>query len=226
MNEINSGMEYEKAIDYILSMIQQGELTVGSKLPTERAIADRLSIGRNSTREALSILHGMGMVDRVHGSGNYISENANGTMRQMLVMMLALGTITKKDICEFRRVMEKATCTLILSKGLREEHRLQLEKMLSDMKKASGKKQAALDKELHLLLIRASENSLLETIMSAVMTVYRDWIDVALSKAGSDAKAKLRDCHNGIVGGLASGDADEVSRNIDAHYDLTEELIM
>lgn len=225
MNEISSGMEYEKAIDYILSMIQQGELTVGSKLPTERAIADRLSIGRNSTREALSILHGMGMVDRVHGSGNYISENANGTMRQMLVMMLALGTITKKDICEFRRVMEKATCTLILSKGLREEHRLQLEKILSDMKKASGKKQAALDKELHLLLIRASENSLLETIMSAVMTVYRDWIDVALSKAGSDAKAKLRDCHNGIVGGLASGDADEVSRNIDAHYDLTEELI-
>lgn len=226
MNEISSGMEYEKAIDYILSMIQQGELTVGSKLPTERAIADRLSIGRNSTREALSILHGMGMVDRVHGSGNYISENANGTMRQMLVMMLALGTITKKDICEFRRVMEKATCTLIISKGLREEHRLQLEKILSDMKKASGKKQAALDKELHLLLIRASENSLLETIMSAVMTVYRDWIDVALSKAGSDAKAKLRDCHNGIVGGLASGDADEVSRNIDAHYDLTEELIM
>lgn len=226
MNEISSGMEYEKAIDYILSMIQQGELTVGSKLPTERAIADRLSIGRNSTREALSILHGMGMVDRVHGSGNYISENANGTMRQMLVMMLALGTITKKDICEFRRVMEKATCTLILSKGLREEHRLQLEKILSDMKKASGKKQAALDKELHLLLIRASENSLLETIMSAVMTVYRDWIDVALSKAGSDAKAKLRDCHNGIVGGLASGDTDEVSRNIDAHYDLTEELIM
>lgn len=226
MNEISSGMEYEKAIDYILSMIQQGELTVGSKLPTERAIADRLSIGRNSTREALSILHGMGMVDRVHGSGNYISENANGTMRQMLVMMLALGTITKKDICEFRRVMEKATCTLILSKGLREEHRLQLEKILSDMKKASGKKQAALDKELHLLLIRASENSLLETIMSAVMTVYRDWIDVALSKAGSDAKTKLRNCHNGIVGGLASGDADEVSRNIDAHYDLTEELIM
>lgn len=226
MNEINSGMEYEKAIDYILSMIQQGELTVGSKLPTERAIADRLNIGRNSTREALSILHGMGMVDRVHGSGNYISENANGTMRQMLVMMLALGTITKKDICEFRRVMEKATCTLILSKGLREEHRLQLEKILSDMKKASGKKQAALDKELHLLLIKASDNSLLETIMSAVMTVYRDWINVALGKAGSDAKAKLRDCHNGIVGGLASGNADEVSRNIDAHYDLTEELIM
>lgn len=226
MNEISSGMEYEKAIDYILSMIQQGELTVGSKLPTERAIADRLNIGRNSTREALSILHGMGMVDRVHGSGNYISENANGTMRQMLVMMLALGTITKRDICEFRRAMEKATCTLILSKGLKEEHRLQLEKILSDMKKASGKKQAALDKELHLLLIKASENSLLETIMSAVMTVYRDWIDVALSKAGNDAKAKLRECHEGIVSGLVSGEANEVSRFIDAHYDLTEELIM
>ena len=50
-------MEYEKAIEYIFKMIQNEELKVGSKLPTERFIAETLNIGRNSTREALSILH-------------------------------------------------------------------------------------------------------------------------------------------------------------------------
>lgn len=66
--------EYEKAIQYIYSLMQDGTLQNGSKLPTERTIAETLGIGRNSTREALSILHGMGMIERVQGSGNYISK--------------------------------------------------------------------------------------------------------------------------------------------------------
>ena len=32
--------EYEKAIQYIDQLIQQGDLQIGSKLPTERAIAE------------------------------------------------------------------------------------------------------------------------------------------------------------------------------------------
>ena len=45
--------EYEKAIQYIDQLILQGDLQIGSKLPTERSIAEELGIGRNSTREAL-----------------------------------------------------------------------------------------------------------------------------------------------------------------------------
>ena len=37
--------EYEKAIQYIDQLIQQGDLQIGSKLPTERAIAEELGIG-------------------------------------------------------------------------------------------------------------------------------------------------------------------------------------
>ena len=45
--------EYQKAIDYLSDQIRAGMLTVGSRLPTERAIAEDLGISRNSTREAL-----------------------------------------------------------------------------------------------------------------------------------------------------------------------------
>lgn len=93
-------MEYEKAIEYIDQMIRDGELVTGSRLPTERTISEHLGIGRNSTREALSILHGMGMIRRVQGSGNYVTGDAHRAIRQICTMMLALGTITKKDVCE------------------------------------------------------------------------------------------------------------------------------
>ena len=139
-------MEYEKAIEYIYKMIQNEELKVGSKLPTERSIAETLNIGRNSTREALSILHGMGMIDRIQGSGNYISETTNDAIRQMLIIMLALGTITKKDVCEFRRAMEKTVCGLLIEKGISKEYKTLFEEKLDEMYKASADIQTNLDK--------------------------------------------------------------------------------
>ena len=122
--------EYEKAIQYIDQLIQQGDLQIGSKLPTERAIAEELGIGRNSTREALSILHGMGMIERVQGSGNYISKDAGGSIHRILRMMLALGTITGKEIADFRCMMEKAVCLDLLERGLSEEQQTYFEKLL------------------------------------------------------------------------------------------------
>lgn len=225
MRACNTQMEYEKAITFILDMIRKGELSVGSRLPTERAIADTLHIGRNSTREALSILYGMGVVDRVQGSGNYISENANDTIRRILVMLLALGTITRKDLCEFRRTMEKTACMLILDKGMSAEHQERFERILSEMKTASGETQAELDQEFHILLMEASDNALLELIMSAVMTVYREWIDAVLAKADARDREILGKCHEGIFYGIIRQKSEDVNTNIDRHYDLIEKTI-
>ena len=132
-------MEYEKAIEYIDQMIRDGELVTGSRLPTERTISEHLGIGRNSTREALSILHGMGMIRRVQGSGNYVTGDAHRAIRQICTMMLALGTITKKDVCEFRRVLEKSACLLLSEKGVPADERRQFEEILAAMESADEK---------------------------------------------------------------------------------------
>ena len=116
--EKQTTQEYEKAIAYIIDRIKEGSLQLGSKLPPERRIAEELGIGRNSIREAISILHGMGLIERVQGSGNYVSKHVGESIRQSLTVMLALGTITKEEIFEFRRVMEKAVCSNLIAKGL------------------------------------------------------------------------------------------------------------
>lgn len=50
MNQKKISQEYKKAIQYIYELMKSGELTIGSRLPTERALAETLGIGRNSTR--------------------------------------------------------------------------------------------------------------------------------------------------------------------------------
>ena len=89
MNQKRNVQEYEKAIQYIYELMKEGILTIGSRLPTERAIAEKLGIGRNSTREALSIMHGMGLIESRQGSGNYISENVGQSIRRTILMMMA-----------------------------------------------------------------------------------------------------------------------------------------
>ena len=129
----NGLQEYTKAIGYIYELVNDGTLEVGSKLPTERAIAQQLGIGRNSTREALSILHGMGIIERRQGSGNYISSDAGKSIGQIILMMLALKRIDREDICEFRRCMEKTMCRAAIKKGINAEHEALLKACLDDL---------------------------------------------------------------------------------------------
>lgn len=223
MKNTDVQMEYEKAIDYIFGMIQNKALTVGSKLPTERAIAQELNIGRNSTREALSILHGMGMVKSVQGSGNYICADANKTIFQILTVMLALGSITKKDVCEFRRAMEKTVCMLLLEKGISEDADKEMKSLLDNMKNDQPVRS---DREFHALLVTAAHNELLSTIMGAVMTVYQEWIDLVLKKADPQTKDILVSYHEDIYNGIKNKSESLVNEAIDKHYDLIEELLI
>ena len=223
MKNTDVQMEYEKAIDYIFGMIQNKALTVGSKLPTERAIAQELNIGRNSTREALSILHGMGMVKSVQGSGNYICADANKTIFQILTVMLALGSITQKDVCEFRRAMEKTVCMLLLEKGISEDADKEMKSLLDNMKNDQPVRS---DREFHALLVTAAHNELLSTIMGAVMTVYQEWINLVLKKADPQTKDILVSYHEDIYNGIKNKSESLVNEAIDKHYDLIEELLI
>ena len=223
MKNTDVQMEYEKAIDYIFGMIQNKALTIGSKLPTERAIAQELNIGRNSTREALSILHGMGMVKSVQGSGNYICADANKTIFQILTVMLALGSITQKDVCEFRRAMEKTVCMLLLEKGISEDADKEMKSLLDNMKNDQPVRS---DREFHALLVTAAHNELLSTIMGAVMTVYQEWIDLVLKKADPQTKDILVSYHEDIYNGIKNKSESLVNEAIDKHYNLIEELLI
>lgn len=221
----SESMEYEKVIDYINQLICSGELGVGSKLPTERSIAETLGIGRNSTREALSILHGMGMIRSVQGSGNYLTGDAHRSIRQICTMMLALGTITKRDVCEFRRVMEKSACMLLTAKDLEAEDRQKFRGILEDMESAADERQALLDRDFHTLILRATGNPLMTTILDAVSDVYQEWIDIVISRAHPDEKERLQEYHRGIFDGISAGDVESTVRCVDGHYDLIEKLL-
>ena len=95
----NSISEHQKAIDHLHQMALDGQLIVGSKIPSERELAQEIGISRNSTREAISILRGVGIIESRHGSGNYVSKDPSSSISMLIV---AVGTCTfNKSINSF-----------------------------------------------------------------------------------------------------------------------------
>lgn len=224
-NNKKNVQEYEKAIEYIYGLMKSGELTIGSRLPTERALAETLGIGRNSTREALSIMHGIGLIERRQGSGNYISENVGQSIKQTILMMIALKTISKKEVCEFRRIMEKAVCGAIMMRGLSKEQEERLNNIVMHMRTAQENELVDTDKAFHEELIADTGNNLWITLMEAVVEVYREWIDYVIKHADNNTKKKLLKTHELIYDSLIKKNEQALNKAIDEHYDIIEKLL-
>ena len=222
----NNSPEYKKVIDYVYDKIEDGNLTIGSKLPTERAISEELSISRNSTREALKTLECMGLITRKQGSGNYISADMKNNLREMINVMLLVNSISKEDVCSFRRFMEKTTCEAIINKPQDAEWFKKMYDLLSETNDYSDMKRASeADREFHFRLIDAVDNAFLSMIMYAVTDVYRKWIEDVIARIDEDAKLQLAKAHRGILDGLYDKDMEKCNKYINLHYNIIEEYL-
>ena len=60
--------------DRIESMILDGSLELGEKLPAERELAKKFDVSRPSLREAIQRLESKGLLTRRQGGGTYVKE--------------------------------------------------------------------------------------------------------------------------------------------------------
>lgn len=215
--------EYEKAIGFIRQLIVEGTLQIGSRLPTERIIAESLSISRNSTREALRTMENMGVIESRQGSGNYLVGEISKKMADMIDMMLLLQQITPKEICQFRRSMEKNICDMVI--GNLEADLSKVPPILDAFLTAPTSKQTELDKQFHYLLIYATQNQFLILLMEAITDMYGRWINMVLRDAEDGIKEKIHETHTAMYGALLRKDLIACMQAIDEHYDLIDSIL-
>lgn len=217
--------EYKRAISYIDDKIKSHELIVGSKLPTERAIAEELGISRNSAREAFIVLDSMGIIERVQGSGSYISTSAYQTVSQIVDMSFELGRISENDLLEFRRVIERSICILLVDKGVSESDIQELERIVADMDTDDAEIRAESDIQFHNKLISLANNPLLCTMSQVVNIEFQKNIKGILGKSDANLKMKLLEAHRDIIASIVSKDKHAVVKSVEEHFNLAGSVL-
>jgi GntR family transcriptional repressor for pyruvate dehydrogenase complex len=88
---VQSGRLYEKIVEQIEDLILRGELKIGDKLPSERGLAEKLTVSRNAVREAMKTLTHKGLIEVFPGRGTFITDGTSQVARQSLNLLIKLG---------------------------------------------------------------------------------------------------------------------------------------
>src|SRR5579872_2452347 len=93
-------------IEKLKSLILKGVLSPGQRLPSERQLAELLSVSRPSLRQALKTLQVMGVLEIRQGSGNYLSQAAEQILKVPSRELIPLRGLTQAELFELRRAVE------------------------------------------------------------------------------------------------------------------------
>src|SRR5579862_3454018 len=96
----------EDIIEQIKELVRSDHYGLGSKLPSERELAEQLGVSRPSVREALRTLAIMGVLETRHGSGTQVSESSQNILRAPFEFLMILDQPTLFELYETRALIE------------------------------------------------------------------------------------------------------------------------
>lgn len=103
----NDEKVYAETLKHIHRLVIQDGLAPGDKLPSERALAERLGVGRSSVREALRALEFLGLIETRRGEGTYMREIGSHQLIDLLAMFLLESERAKADLAETKWLVER-----------------------------------------------------------------------------------------------------------------------
>ncbi len=174
--EITPVRLYESVIEQIMDLVKRSELKPGDKLPPERKLAEKLSISRNSLREAFRVLESRGLIKSKAGGGRYIREIRKNGHNSTENIILSLEKSSILELLEAREMFEVKIAKIAAQRATPEDIKL-IEMVLNKMKKKEelkDEKKTESDTEFHLAIASTSHNFVFVNIIKLHLDLLKE----------------------------------------------------
>ncbi|MBQ1088516.1 FadR/GntR family transcriptional regulator [Streptomyces sp. B93] len=222
---LRRGTVTQRAIDQIKAMIADGRLQPGQRLPTERDLAARLGISRNSVREAVRALTVLGVLHTRHGSGSYVTQLSPGDLLDTFGVVAGLSRGTRLvELLEIRRILE-STATALAAARITPGQLAEVERHLTAMDTTDDPEQLlAHDLAFHRAVATAAGNETLTALLDGLSSrTFR-----ARTRRGHQedgAFDRTRREHTAILRALTARDPEAARAAAAAHVGEVEEWL-
>jgi GntR family transcriptional repressor for pyruvate dehydrogenase complex len=206
----------EEVTQQLLGYLLSGQIRPGTRLPSERRLAERLGVGRSAVREAIKSLSLLGLLEVRQGSGAYLSGHTSDLLPRVLEWGLLLGEPSMRDIIELRHHLEVAAAGLAAERASTEAIQ-ELRALVARMGEAGPDVPAYVDADLqfHLRLAQAGGNGVLASLISNIQSLTRVWATRVLEYAGETSSSLAM--HKPIIDAVAAGDVEAARHAMEAH---------
>jgi GntR family transcriptional repressor for pyruvate dehydrogenase complex len=107
---------YIGIVKQLRNMISEDQLKPGDKLPSERELSERLSVGRSSVREALRALELLGLIETRRGEGTFIRDFKGHQLIPLISTFIFQDEKSILDVEETKLLIEKDCLSLIVKR--------------------------------------------------------------------------------------------------------------
>jgi DNA-binding FadR family transcriptional regulator len=178
---IRSPRAFEEIAAQIRAELSEGRLKVGSRLPSERALAEQFSVSRNTLREALRSLEHAGLIRLQKGAtgGAFISQASGEVITTGLLDMFHVGAIRPAQLTEARIWLESIIVREACLRATAEDlGRLRENLKLAERAAANGDflKRAEVNMDFHRILARMTGNPVMVIVMDGLLEVLRHFV--------------------------------------------------
>jgi len=162
---------YEQVVEQLETLIVEGHLTPGDRLPPERELSDQFEVSRTVIREAVKSLQEKGLVEIRPGVGTFVHHGMDKILRQ------SLGRLTQinqqyglANLLQVREILEPEIAAIAAEKATPEDIEA-MEVAIERMNDSMDDMEVfiAADHEFHLALAQATQNDLIVNLMDSIV---------------------------------------------------------
>ena len=193
--------------DKLENMIEEGEYSVGQRIPTEPELMDMFQVSRNTIREAVQSLTWAGILEVKQGDGTYVRSSS----RFRANMAKKYSQTSLNDIKEARNSIEVTIAHLAAGRRT-EEDMVQIDEAYSRRKNLVSdiKENTRADMEFHMAIARACHNDILIEIYQSIS----DYLESHIAERNMDSdlsQERIDSLHSQLYMAVRNGNPDEAS---------------
>jgi len=215
----------EQIVVQIKSLIGDGTLQPGEKLPSERMLCGLLGVGRSSLREAVNILDALGFLDVKDRKGIFVRSVSSPLLYDPLVQILREGKAGLGDLYGVRKDIELGSA--YLAAKLRNKRDLaRLKEFLGRMEtgvQESSEWSMRDDMDYHLAIAQASGNPLRPHILKHIFNLAGEFFRISAEKITAIWLSTVIEQHWKVFQAIECGDPEGARARMDDHLTWGEE---
>lgn len=215
MSDIFSRIAHSRTADEVIqqieSLILEGVLRAGDRLPGEREMAKQFDVSRPILRDALKALEARGLMMTRHGGGTHVADVIGQVFSKPVMELIVSHRKAAADYLEYRREIEGLAAEYAARRATAEDLAL-LDRIMARMEAAHGhaafEEESAIDVEFHHAVGECAHNIILLHTLRSCYRLLSDGVfqNRLLVFTLPGAREALLEQHQAIHRAVADGD--------------------
>ena len=232
MQRIQSKKLSDVITEELESMIIDGRLLAGQKLPPERELAEKFAVSRPSLREAIQKLEAKGLVYRKQGGGTFVKRRLTSLVTDPLLDLISQRPETQFDLLEFRHALEGMSAYYAALRGQPEDYQ-KLQQALDELPANTAgeedkSKEAEALGEFYLTMAQASHNLVLVHVMRSLLPMMQENIrcNLEMLELNADVGPEIARQRKDIVKAILARDPEQARQASNEHLAFIEDTLL